>query len=295
MDQFHLMQVFVAIGDQGSFAGAARHLDISPAAVTRAITALELQLGVQLIERTTRNIRLTEAGQQYLENCRPILEQVRQVNDDAANLGTSPSGSLSVTAPTLFGKALVLPCILAYMKQYPQVDVSAFFQDRLVNLMDEGIDVAVRIGHLPDSGLKAIRIGSVRKVLCASPAYLQQHGTPRHPGELKQHAVIAASSAAPRVDWRFDSADVRLKPRFVATSNDVAAAAAESGIGIARFHLYQVIEQIAAGRLAIVLSDHEEDAWPIHIVHRERHHRSPKVKAFVDMLVEHLRNHPGVT
>ncbi|WBM49549.1 LysR family transcriptional regulator [Pseudomonas putida] len=295
MDQFHLMQVFVAVGEQRSFAAAARLLDISPAAVTRAISALESHLGVQLLERSTRHLRLTETGQSHLENCRPILENVRQANEAVANANAEPSGNLSVTAPTMFGKSLVMPCVFAFMATYPKVDVSAFFKDRLVNLLDEGIDVAVRIGDLPDSGMKALRVGSTRKVLCASPDYLAHHGTPRDPYELRNHAVIASSNVSPRVDWKFDSADIRLKPRFIATSNDVAAMAAEAGIGIARFHYYQVVDKVESGRLKIILADFEEPDRPIHIVHRESQLGSTKVRSFIDMLANHLRHHPGVT
>ncbi|WHH49659.1 LysR family transcriptional regulator [Pseudomonas sp. Ap32] len=295
MDQFHLMQVFVAVGEQRSFAAAARLLDISPAAVTRAISALERYLGVQLLDRSTRHLRLTETGQFHLKNCRPLLENVRQVNEAVTNINAEPSGRLSITAPIIFGKSLVMPCILAFMATYPKVDVSAFFKDRLVNLLDEGIDVAVRIGELPDSGMKALRVGSTRKVLCASPAYLAEHGTPRDPQELRNHAVIASSNLSPRVDWKFDSARIRLKPRFIATSNDIAAVAAEAGVGIAQFHYYQIVDKVESGRLKIILANVEEAVRPIHIVHRESLLGSIKVRSFIDMLANHLKDHPGVT
>ncbi|MFJ4112496.1 LysR family transcriptional regulator [Pseudomonas sp. NPDC089758] len=295
MDQFHLMQVFVAVGEQRSFAAAARLLDISPAAVTRAISALERYLGVQLLDRSTRHLRLTETGQFHLKNCRPLLENVRQVNEAVTNINAEPSGRLSITAPIIFGKSLVMPCILAFMATYPKVDVSAFFKDRLVNLLDEGIDVAVRIGELPDSGMKALRVGSTRKVLCASPAYLAEHGTPRDPQELRNHAVIASSNVSPRVDWKFDSARIRLKPRFIATSNDIAAVAAEAGVGIAQFHYYQIVDKVESGRLKIILANVEEAVRPIHIVHRESLLGSIKVRSFIDMLANHLKDHPGVT
>ncbi len=294
MDQFHLMQVFVAVAEQGSFAGAARLLGISPAAVTRAITSLESYLGVQLVERSTRNLRLTEVGLLHVERCRPILDSVRYANEAVLEANAEPVGSLAVTAPSIFGKSLVMPCILAYMNMHPRVVVSAFFKDRLVNLLDEGIDVAVRIGELPDSGLKALRVGSTRKVLCASPAYLCQHGIPESPNDLRHHAVIASNDISPRADWKLDTADVRLTPRFVATSNDVAAIAAEAGIGIAQFHYYQVVDRITDGRLTVVLPEFEAPSKPIHIVHRETTYGSTKVRTFIDMLASHLRHHPGV-
>ncbi|WP_110634370.1 LysR family transcriptional regulator [Pseudomonas sp. CC120222-01a] len=295
MDQFHLMQVFVAVGEQGSFAAAARSLDISPAAVTRAVAALESDLGVQLVERTTRQLRLTAAGYFHLDNCRPILECLRQANEAIVGFNSELTGDLSITAPTILGKSLLMPFILNFMEKNPKINVSAFFKDQLVNLMDEGIDVAVRIGRLPDSGLKALRVGSVRKVLCASPSYLSVHGTPEYPGDLHRHAVIASSNASPRALWRFESADLRLKPRFTATSNDVAAIAAEAGFGIAQFHYYQVLDQVTSGRLQVLLANFEEEPKPIHIVHRETHLGSTKVRSFIDTLADYMRNHPGIS
>ena len=295
MDQFHLMKVFVAVGELESFAAAARRLAISPAAVTRAITALEEQLGVKLLLRTTRSVRLTEAGGRYLEDTRHILASITEANEAAAGINAAPKGDLAVTAPILFGKKFVMPCIVGYLQQYPEVDVSAFFLDRVVNLVEEGMDVAVRIGQLPDSGLKALRVGKMRRLLCASPEYLQRHGTPRHPSELQGHAVIAAGNLSPRTDWRFGALDdptlIRVKPRLTVTSNDAAIAAASAGLGIARLLSYQVADELAAGHLQVILAEYEEAPWPIHILHRESKYGSTKVRTFIDILAEHLRGH----
>lgn len=295
MDQIHLMKVLVAVGELESFAAAARRLGISPAAVTRAVGALEQTLGVKLLLRTTRSVRLTEAGSRYLEDSRNILASIHEANEAAAGVNAAPMGNLSVTAPLLFGKAFVMPCIVDYLKAYPQVDVSAYFLDRVVNLVEEGMDVAVRIGPLPDSGLKALRVGQVRRLLCASPAYLQQHGEPRHPDELTQHTIIAASGVSPRLEWKFGPShapiQVRVKPRLTVTSNDAAIVAASAGLGIARLLSYQVADDLAAGRLRVVLQDHEEAPWPIHVLHRESKYGSTKVRVFIDRLAEHLRAH----
>ncbi|MDR0210546.1 MAG: LysR family transcriptional regulator [Pseudomonas putida] len=294
MDQIHLMKVFVAVGELESFAAAARRLAISPAAVTRAVTALEEQLGVKLLLRTTRSVRLTEAGGRYLEDTRHILASIVEANEAAAGINAAPKGDLAVTAPILFGKKFVMPCIVRYLQQYPEVDVSAYFLDRVVNLVEEGMDVAVRIGQLPDSGLKALRVGQMRRLLCASPEYLARHGMPRHPSELHRHQIIAAGALSPRTDWRFGAIDdptlVRMKPRLTVTSNDAAIAAASAGLGIARLLSYQVADELADGRLQVILAEYEEASWPIHILHRESKYGSTKVRTFIDMLAEHLRS-----
>ncbi|GGY68920.1 LysR family transcriptional regulator [Pseudoduganella albidiflava] len=295
MDQVHLMNVFVAVGEEEGFAAAARRLDLSPAAVTRAIAGLEEQLGVRLLMRTTRNVRLTEAGQRYLDDSRSILASIEEANEAAAGVNSAPKGNLSVTASVLFGKMFVMPCILRYLNEFPQVEVSALFLDRVVNLVDEGIDVAVRIGHLPDSSLKALRVGQVRRVLCAAPDYLARHGMPQHPADLLRHTIVAAAGISPRVEWKFGAVDdptlVRLRPRLTVSSNDAAIEAAVSGLGICRLLSYQVAEDVKADRLRIILADYEEAPWPVHLVHRESKFGSSKVRKFIDLLAEHLRAH----
>ncbi|MCJ7852778.1 transcriptional regulator, LysR family [Pseudomonas sp. URIL14HWK12:I8] len=293
MDQIHLMKVFVAVGELESFAAAARRLDISPAAVTRAVCALEDQLGVKLLLRTTRSVRLTEAGGRYLEDTRHILASINEANAAAAGINATPKGDLAVTAPILFGKKFVMPCIVRYLQQYPEVDVSAYFLDRVVNMVEEGMDVAVRIGPLPDSGLKALRVGRVRRMLCASPDYLARHGVPKHPSELAGHAVIGTTNLSPRAGWRFGVTEeptmVRMKPRLTVTSNDGAIAAASGGLGIARLLSYQVADELANGQLQVILAEYEEAPWPIHVLHRESKYGSAKVRAFIDMLAQTLR------
>ncbi|RII79201.1 LysR family transcriptional regulator [Pseudomonas monteilii] len=293
MDQIHLMKVFVAVGELESFAAAARRLDISPAAVTRAVSALEDQLGVKLLLRTTRSVRLTEAGGRYLEDTRHILASINEANAAAAGINATPKGDLAVTAPILFGKKFVMPCIVRYLQQYPEVDVSAYFLDRVVNMVEEGMDVAVRIGPLPDSGLKALRVGRVRRMLCASPDYLARHGVPKHPSDLAGHAVIGTTNLSPRAGWRFGVTEeptmVRMKPRLTVTSNDGAIAAASGGLGIARLLSYQVADELADGQLQVILAEYEEAPWPIHVLHRESKYGSAKVRAFIDMLAQALR------
>ena len=236
---------------------------------------------------------MTEAGSRYLEDSRHILASISEANEAAAGINATPKGELAVTAPILFGKKFVMPCIVRYLQQYPEVDVSAYFLDRIVNMVEEGMDVAVRIGPLPDSGLKALRVGKVRRMLCASPQYLARHGVPQHPADLPDHAVIATTNLSPRAGWRFGVTDqptmVRMQPRLTVTSNDGAIAAAVGGLGIARLLSYQVVDEIASGQLQVILAEYEEAPWPIHVLHRESKYGSAKVRAFVDMLAEHLR------
>ena len=298
MDQIHLMQVFVAVGEQESFVAASRRLDLSPAAVTRAICGLETRLGVRLLRRTTRNVRLTEAGRRYLDDSRHILSSIAEANEVAAGVNSAPKGHLAITAPMLYGRLFIMPCVVDYLKQYPQVEVSAHFVDRIVNLVDEGIDVAVRVGNLPDSSLKALRVGQVRRVLCASPEYLARHGVPQHPGDLQRHTIVAAAGVSPSVEWKFgDAANgnataVRIKPRLTVTSNDAAMDAALSGLGICRLLCYEIAAELAQGRLKIILAEHEEAPWPVNILHREGNFGSSKVRNFIDLMATSLRAHP---
>lgn len=296
MDKFYWMSVFVAVAEEESFAGAARRLGISPPAVTRAITALENQLGVKLLQRTTRHVRITDAGQRYLDDTRQILAAVTEADEAAAGVNAVPRGHLTVTAPVLFGKLHVMPEIVTYLQHYPAMEIAALFLDRVVNLMEEGVDVAVRIGPLPDSSMKAIRVGQVRRVLCASPEYLAQHGTPATLTDLQQHTIIAASSVTPGVEWRFGSEEapctVKLHPRLTVTSNDAAIEAARQGLGICRLMSYQVANEVANGQLAILLPTAESTPLPVHIVHREPRQGSAKVRSFIDWIVARLRANP---
>ncbi len=294
MSRLHQMSVFVATAEEQSFAGAARRLAMSPPSVTRAVAALEEQLGVKLLNRTTRFVRTTDAGQRYLEDARRILLGVQEADEAAAGINAAPRGHLAITAPVLFGKFFVMPYVVKFLALYSDVDVSALFLDRVVNMMEEGIDVGVRIGDLPDSSLRAVRVGQIRRVLCASPDYLASHGVPQKPEELQQHQIVVASGVSPTVEWRFgqepNTKVVRIKPRISVTSNDGAIAAVVCGAGITRLLSYQVASLLSCGELEIVLSDFEPKPLPIHIVHREGRHGSAKVRTFVDFMVSALKN-----
>jgi DNA-binding transcriptional LysR family regulator len=293
MDRFHVMTVFVAVAEAESFAAAGRRLRMSPPAVTRAVAFLEERLGVRLLTRTTRLVRTTDAGARYLEDARRVLLAADEADEAAAGINATPRGHLSVTAPALFGKLYVMPIIAAYQRAFKQTTVSALFVDRVVNLLDEGLDVGLRIGLLPDSSLRAIRVGYVRRIVCASPAYLKKHGVPKTPADLAGHQIIAATSVSTGPEWTFakgkQKIGVKLSPRILVNTNDGALEAAKDGFGLTRLISYQIANELAAGKIKTVLSEYEEAPLPVHVIHREGRHGSAKVRSFVDLAVEKLR------
>jgi len=293
MDRFHVMTVFVAVAEEASFAAAGRRLRMSPPAVTRAVAFLEERLGVRLLTRTTRLVRTTDAGARYLEDARRVLLEADEADEAAAGINATPRGHLAVTAPALFGKLYVMPIIAAYQRAFKQTTVSALFVDRVVNLLDEGLDVGLRIGLLPDSSLRAIRVGHVRRIVCASPAYLKKHGVPKTPADLAGHQIIAATAVSTGPEWTFakgkQKIGVKLSPRILVNTNDGALEAAKDGFGLTRLISYQIANELAAGKIKTVLSEYEEAPLPVHVVHREGRHGSAKVRSFVDLAVEKLR------
>jgi DNA-binding transcriptional LysR family regulator len=294
MDRFQLMNVFVAVAEEEGFAAGARRLRMSPPAVTRAVAALEERLGVKLLQRTTRYVRTTDVGQRYLDDARRILAEADEADEAAAGINAEPRGRLAVTAPVLFGRLFVTPGIVEYLQRHPHTEVSAVFVDRVVNLLEEGLDVGVRIGELPDSSMQALLVGSVRVVVCASTDYLRRRGVPRAPQDLLGHSIIASGAGDNAIDWVFGRRALRLQPRLTVTSNDAAMEAALRGFGVTRLLSYQVASQLEAGELEIVLSEYEPAPRPIHIVHRERRHASAKVRAFIDLMAERLRADPAL-
>ena len=298
MDRLYLIEVFVAVVDTNGFASAARKLNISPPAVTRAVNTLEAYLDVRLLTRNTRTVRVTEVGARYAEDCRRILSDLDSSDESARGSHGSPTGQLTLTAPVLFGCKFVTPIVTEYLQRYVDVNISCWFLDRLVNMMEEGMDIAVRIGELPDSSMQAIRVGSVRRVICGAPRYLAQKGIPHAPDDLQQHTIVSASAVTPVPEWRLAKDGVqhtvKLHPRLTTTSNDAAVAAAVSGFGLARLLSYQVADQLRDGQLKTVLSDFEPTAWPVHLVHREGRHASRKARAFLDLAIERLRANPAL-
>ncbi|MBB3241025.1 DNA-binding transcriptional LysR family regulator [Pseudomonas sp. Tn43] len=298
MDRFQEMQVFATVAQEQGFSTAARRLGMSAASVTRAVAALEKRIGTQLLTRTTRSVHLSEAGQRYLEDCRRILTEVQEAEDSAAGSHAQPRGQLTITAPVLFGDLFVTPLMVGYLSQFPEVSINALLVDRVVSMVEEGIDVAVRIGELPDSNQHAIRVGEVRRVICASPGFLGDHGRPRHPADLSAGPIIATSSIGQHRSWPFIDAgepiSIRLEPRLVVTANQAAITAAAMGLGLTRVLSYQVASKVAAGELEIVLADFELPPLPIHVVYQGGRKAPARVRSFVDFAVNVLREHPAL-
>lgn len=292
MDRLHAMRVFVKVAEVEGFAEAARQLRLSPPATTRAVASLETAIGTRLLTRTTRRVSLTEPGRRYLDDCRRILQDVEDAEAAAAGSFAQPRGTLTVTAPVVFGHVHVLPTLVEYLDRYPDVTGQALFLDRVTNLVEEGIDVAIRIGHLPDSSHHAIRVGEVHRVVCASPAYLETHGVPADPEALAEHRIIAATSSPTLLEWRFGTASrrvVRIKPRLHCNTIRGALEAARAGWGLTRVLSYQVHDALRSGQLQAVLTAFQGPSLPVHVVHPEGRHASAKVRSFVDFAVEELR------
>jgi DNA-binding transcriptional LysR family regulator len=302
MDRLDNLRVFVAVAEANSFAEAARRLGFSAPAVTRAILALEQRLGVQLLHRTTRSLRVTEAGARFLEDCRRILADLDEAEASAGGAHATAQGQLAVTAPAMFGRLHVAPVLFDFLERHPQVSARTFFVDRVVNLLDEGMDVAVRIAQLPDSGLTATAVGAMRVVVVAAPAYIAKNGAPARPADLMQHRVVGFAQAGGQLSqWSFypppqkerATREVMQPPMQVVTNaSEVAIAGALRGHGLARTLVYQVAEDLKAGRLQIVLADYEPPPIPVQVVTLAGRKAPAKVRAFVDFAVERLRSEP---
>tara|TARA_Y100000052_G_scaffold27591_2_gene37074 strand:+ start:32503 stop:33396 length:894 start_codon:yes stop_codon:yes gene_type:complete len=287
------LRVFVAIAEAGSLVGAARELQLSPPTVTRILSELESSLGVALFHRTTRAVRLTDTGQSFLVDAHRIIADFDESVDQARGARETPRGVLRVTASVLFGEHYILPIIQQFMTAYPDVRVEATFADRMVNLVEEGYDVAIRIGELADSGLQARRVGTVRRVVCSCETYLSRAGIPQHPSDLKGHKIISAHAVTPTHDWKFrDGISVKLNPDLKVNHASSAIRAAQSDCGLTRVLSYQIGPELFDGKLKTVLEDYEPDVLPINIVHAEGRSASAKIRVFTDMAVERLKSNP---
>jgi len=292
MDRWQAMRVFVKVAETKGFAEAARHLHMSPPAVTRAVAALEEMIGARLLVRTTRSVTLTDAGARFFDDCSRILAELSEAEASAAGSFATPSGTLTITASVMFGQQYILPIIMDYLAEYPGVSIRTLFVDRMVNLVDEGVDLAVRIGNLPNSGFSALRVGSVRRVVCGSPDYFEKNGVPATPADLANHSVIAATSAWTSTEWRFGQDQktiVHVHPRLYCNTNDAALQAAINGFGLTRVLSYQAAPSLESGALRTVLPAYEEHPLPVHIVHPEGRHAPAKVRTFIDFAAGRLR------
>lgn len=297
MDRIKTLEVFVAVAEAESFAAGARVVGLSAPSVTRGINTLEDRIGARLFTRTTRKVRLTDVGVAYLEDARAILAQLQAADDAAAGAASNPAGKLRITCSHEFGRIYVTPILTDFLDTYPDVTAEVVIVDRIVNMVEEGFDVAVRIGALPSSDLSAVRVGRVRRVVCGSPAYFDQHGVPQSPDDLQDHQIVSSSPNIPETEWRFGadaSRAVRIHPRLIVGSMAAGIEVARRGWGISRVLSYQIGPDLEAGRLQTVLDAFEPDPLPISLVHIEGRRAAAKVRSFIDFATKRLRSIPSL-
>jgi DNA-binding transcriptional LysR family regulator len=287
VDRLAAMKAFVTVAELRGFAAAARRLRRSPPVVTRLVAALEDQLSIRLLHRTTRAVGLTDAGARYLERARRILADLDEAERAARAERTEPTGRLAITAPEVFGRREVVPLVSELLIRHERVTCELVLADRIVDLVDEGVDVAIRIGALADSSLRARAVGATRRVVIGSPAYLARRRRPRAPADLADHALIHLQALTPQPEWRFHRRGRELRvpiaPRLVTNSVDAAIGHAERGIGLAMVLAYQVRDLVAAGRLEVVLVRHEPPPLPIHVVYPASRLPAANLRAFIDL------------
>jgi len=293
LDRLESMAILVAAVEAGSLSAAARRLRTPLATVSRKVSELEAHLGTRLLIRANRRLTLTEAGQSYVAACRRILEEVDEAERTAAGEYSAPRGDLTIAAPIVFGRLHVLPIVIAFLRTYPDIDIRLALADRTVNLIEEHVDLAVRIGVLPDSSLVATRIGAVRRVVCASPAYLAARGTPATPADLAAHDCIAFEGLS-ATTWGFRTGKAELavpiRARLSVTTAEASIDAAVAGLGLTRVLSYQVTEALRDGALTTVLAAFEPEPWPAHLLHPGGRLLPLKLRAFLDFAAPRLKS-----
>jgi DNA-binding transcriptional LysR family regulator len=293
MDRLTAMSTFVRIVETGSLTAAANTLDASLPTVVRTLAALERHLGVSLLKRTTRRIHLTDEGAQYLERCRIILSALQEAEDTLLARRSEPAGKLTVTASALFGRRYVAPIVCDFVGRYPKVNADMLFIDRVVNLIEEGVDVGVRIAHLRDSSMMAIPVGRTRRVVCASEKYLRKHGVPKTPNDLRKHTCVRHVGLMPRSEWQFrdGSRHVSVPISSAITCNDIDSAvnACVGGLGLGMFLSYMVAPNRKNAQVKFILEDFETEPTPVQVVYPQSKLLSNKVRSFIDECVAKLR------
>lgn len=293
MDRVEAMSVLVAVVEAGSLSGAARRLGMPLTTVSRKISDLEAHLKTRLLGRSSRHLQLTETGQVYLEACRKILDDINEAERVAVGEYAEPKGGLVITAPVVFGRLHVLPVVSEFLQTYPQISARMLLLDRVVNLLEERVDVALRIGELPDSNLVARKVGEVSRVICGSATYLQAHGSPAHPRDLQAHDCITFDGLSSPRSWQFrqgkDAFSVRVRSRLVVNTAEAAIDAAAAGLGLARVLSYQVARPVRSGALQLVLADFTPQALPISLVHADQGRLPLKTRTFLDFAAPALK------
>ncbi|RJG05456.1 LysR family transcriptional regulator [Noviherbaspirillum cavernae] len=300
MDKLQAMEIFVKVVDAGGFTRAADSMQLPKATVSTLIRNLEAGLSVKLLNRTTRQISLTADGAAYYERCLRILADVRDAEESLSKTHASPSGRLRVDVPTGLGRPLIIPALPAFFERYPEIDMELGCSDRPVDLIEEGVDCAVRVGSLPDSTLIARRIGTVHSVICAAPSYTARHGRPQHPQDLMQHRCVNYFSAktGKLFDWDFakdgERFQFRLPGRIAINDSDAYTAAALAGMGVAQLASFMICPYLQSGQLEILLEDWRVDPMPMHVVYPQNRHLSAKVRVFVEWISELFADHPAL-
>ncbi|WP_009868890.1 LysR family transcriptional regulator [Paramagnetospirillum magnetotacticum] len=298
-DRLEAMSIFVAVVDCGSFSGAARRLGVPLATISRKVGELEAHLGARLLARSTRKLSPTEAGQSYLAACRRILEQVVEAERAAAGEYATPKGDLVITAPIVFGRLHVLPVVAAFLAAYPEIHVRLALSDRWVHLLDDHVDVAVRVGALSDGGLMAMGLGSVHRVVCASPSYLAVRGIPHHPKDLADHDCVSFDALASGKSWLFREGEADLsvvvQSRLIVNTAEAAVDAARAGAGLTQVLSYQAADAVRAGALVVVLRTFEPPALPVSLIHAGQGALPLKLRAFLDFARPRLGQRLGET
>ncbi len=293
MDKLRAIEVFVEIAGQGSLTAAANTLDTSLPTVVRTLAALEKHLGVRLFNRTTRRLRLTDEGRQYLERCKRVMAELREAEAALSERNLQPSGRLTITASVMFGRIYIGPLLNGFLQRYPEVSAELLLLDRNVDLIEDGIDVGIRIGDLPDSTLVGAPVGEVRRVVCASPDYLERAGIPRRPLDIGSHESIHFSGLSSGREWSFrvqgKTMAVGIAPRFFTNQIDAAIDACRAGFGLGRFLSYQVQPWVEADELHLVLTEFEMPAIPVTVIYPHAKLMSARVRAFVDWISPCLR------
>lgn len=292
MDRLEAMSILLTVIEAGSLSAAGRRLGVPLATVSRKVSELEAHLGTRLFNRSSRQLTPTDAGLAYIAACRRILDDVDEAERVAAGEFRTPKGDLNITAPIAFGRIHLLPVIVEFLRAYPEIDIRLMMVDRMVDLLEDPVDVALRIGTLSDSGLVAIRLGTIRHVLCASPAYLAEHGTPRNLDDLRQHACITfQGSLSLNGAWKFPSDSVTPRTRLVVDTAEAAVDAAVAGVGITRVLCYQAAAAARAGALEVILDDLEPPALPVNLVHTGERLLPLKLRAFLDFTAPRVKAH----
>jgi DNA-binding transcriptional LysR family regulator len=294
MDRLDSMSVLLGVIEAGSLSGAARQLGTPLSTVSRKISDLETLLGTRLFIRSTRRIVLTQAGRSYVAACKRILADVEEAERAAAGEYRAPKGDLVITAPVVFGRLHVLPLVVEFLRTYPDIDIRLVLADRVVHLLEDHVDLALRIGSLPDSSLVAVRLGEIRRVVCGSPAYFAEHGVPVTPQALSSHTSINFEGLAASFNWNFGSGKseqaIDVRARLTVNTAEAAIDAAVAGLGVTRVLSYQVAGMQRAGLLDIVLRDFEPQPWPVSLVHAGQGPLPIKIRAFLDFAAPRLKS-----